>query len=100
MLSALQEVYGDTALKKSVVCDWFSQFKKGQETMEDDQRSRRPLTSRTKEMIEKVWQLIQCDWRMTIVELEQEVGISHGSIHTILSDNVKMRHVSAKFVLR
>jgi len=54
MLSALQEVYGDTALKKSVVCDWFSQFKKGQETMEDDQRSRRPLTSRTKEMIEKV----------------------------------------------
>ena len=37
---------------------------------------------------------------MTNVELEQEVGISHGSIHAILSDDVKMRHVSAKFVPR
>ena len=37
---------------------------------------------------------------MTIVELEQEVGISHGSIHAILSDDLKMRRVSAKFVPR
>ena len=51
-------------------------------------------------MIEKVQQLIQCNRRMTIVELEQEPGISHGSIHAILSDNFKMRHVSAKFVTR
>ena len=37
---------------------------------------------------------------MTIVELEQEVGSSHGSIHAILSDDLKMRRVSAKFVPR
>ena len=98
-LSALQQVYGDTALQKSAVYDWFSRFKNGQET-EDDQRSGRPSTSRTAEMTEKVRKLIQCDRRMTIVELEQEVGISHGSIHAILSDDLKMRCVSAKFVLR
>jgi hypothetical protein len=40
-------------------------------------------------MIEKVRQLIQCDRRMTIVELEQEVGISHRSIHMILSDDLR-----------
>jgi hypothetical protein len=70
MLSALQQVYGDTALKKSAVYDWFSWFKNGQ-------RSGRPSTSRTEEMIEKVRQLIQSDLRMAIAELEQEVGISH-----------------------
>ena len=100
MLLALQQVYGDTALKKSSVYDWFSQFKNGQEKLEDDQCSGRPSTSRTAEMIEKVRQLIQCDQRMTIVELEQEVGISQGSIHAILSDNLKMRRVSVKFVPR
>jgi hypothetical protein len=42
MLSALQQAYGDTALKKSTVYDWFSWLKNGQETLEDDQRSRRP----------------------------------------------------------
>ncbi|XP_033608995.1 uncharacterized protein LOC117282638 [Cryptotermes secundus] len=37
---------------------------------------------------------------MTIAELEQEVGISHRSNHAILSDDLKMRRISAKFVLR
>ena len=37
---------------------------------------------------------------MAIVELEQEVGSSHGSIHVILSDDLKMRRVSAKFAPR
>ena len=53
-LSALQQVYGDTALTKSAVYDWFSRFKKAQEALEDDQRIGRPSTSRTKEMTEKV----------------------------------------------
>jgi transposase len=99
-LSALQQVYGDTALKKSAVYDWFSRFKNGQEKLEDDQRSGRPSTSRTAGMIENVRQLIQCDRRMTIVELAQEIGISIGAIHAILSDDLKMRRVSAKFVPR
>ena len=37
---------------------------------------------------------------MTIAELEQELGITHGSSHAILSDDLKMRRVSAKFVPR
>jgi hypothetical protein len=53
-LSALQQVYGDTAPKESAVYNWFSQFKNRQEMLEDDQHSRRPLTSRTEGMIEKV----------------------------------------------
>jgi hypothetical protein len=52
-LSALHQVYGDTALKKSAVYDLVSRFTNGQE-MEDDQRSERPSTSRIKEMIERV----------------------------------------------
>ena len=80
-LSALRQVYGDTALKKSTVYDWFSQFKTGQETLEDDQRSGRPSTSRTEEMIGKVRQLIRCDQRMTIAELEQEVGTVTGHFY-------------------
>jgi ribosomal protein L31E len=99
-LSALQEVYSDTALKKFAFYNWFSRFKNGQEKLEDDQCSGRPSTSRAPEMIEKVRQQIQCGRRMTIMELEQEIGICHGSIHAILSNDLKMRRVSAKFVSR
>jgi len=37
---------------------------------------------------------------MTIVEVEQEVGISHRYIHAILSNDLKVSRVSAKFVPR
>jgi len=53
-----------------------------------------------KKWLKKCNNWFQCDRRMTIVELEQEVGISHGSIHVILSDSFKMRCVGAKFVQR
>jgi hypothetical protein len=54
---APQKVYSDTAQKKSANYDWFSQFKNGQE-IAGHQSSRRPSTSRTKEMTGKVQQLI------------------------------------------
>jgi transposase len=60
-LSVLQQVYGDTALRRSTVYGWFSWFKNGWEMLEDDKRSGRPSTSRIEEMIEKVGQLIRSD---------------------------------------
>jgi transposase len=54
MLSALKQVYGDTALNKSTVYNWVSRFKNGQEMLEDEQCSGRPSTSKTAEMIEKL----------------------------------------------
>jgi hypothetical protein len=51
-LSALQQLYGDIALKKSALYEWFSRIKNGQEMLEDDERSGRPSTSRTQDMIE------------------------------------------------
>jgi hypothetical protein len=44
-LQVLQKVYGDDALKKTVVYEWFNQFKNGQETLEDEPRTGRPSTS-------------------------------------------------------
>ena len=38
------------------------------------------------------------DRRITINEIVGEVGISTGSVHTILTEDLAMRRVSAKFV--
>ena len=65
----------------------------------ENERNGRPSTSRAEEMSENV-QLIQCNRRMTFVESEQEVGNSHGSIHVVLSDDLKMSRASAKFLPR
>jgi hypothetical protein len=38
------------------------------------------------------------DRRVTVRELAEEAGISTGSVHSILTDDLAMRKVSAKFV--
>jgi len=40
------------------------------------------------------------DCRVTVRELVEEVGISTGSVHSILTDDLAMWRVSAKFVLK
>ena len=38
-------VYGDNAVKKMAVCDWYNCFKSGRELLEDKPCSGRPSTS-------------------------------------------------------
>ena len=40
------------------------------------------------------------DRRVTVRELVEKVVISTGSVHSILTDDLAMRRVSAKFVLK
>jgi len=53
----LSTVYGDEALKKTAVYDWFKRFENGQESLEDEERSGRPPTSENDEQSKKfnIW---------------------------------------------
>ena len=58
---------------------WFSPFKAGRNSTDDDERSCRPVSSSTPEMIERVGQIIREDRRRTIDEVSMLVAISHGT---------------------
>ncbi|GFT54937.1 HTH_48 domain-containing protein [Nephila pilipes] len=75
--------------RKQAFYEWFSKFRGGYESLEDESHSGRPSTSSNERMVEQVKQLNRSDRRMAIDELVQEVGICHGSIYTILSDYLK-----------
>jgi hypothetical protein len=51
-------------------------------------------------MTESVRQIIREDRRRTIDEVSMLVGISHGTCHKILREDLKMRRVISKFVPR
>jgi len=51
-------------------------------------------------MIERVRQITCEDRRRTIDEVSRRVGISHGTCHKILTEDLKMRRVASKFVPR
>ena len=67
--------------------------------MEDEARSGCPLDATDKEMcIKKVRDLVHSDMQIQVEEIVQALGISHGSVSTILHDHFGMRKLKACWV--
>ena len=62
--------------------------------------SGRPSASKNEENIQKVWKMICSSRRLTVREVAKEAGISKTMCHEILTENLGMHCVAAKFVLR
>jgi len=99
-LEMLQQAYGDDAMGRSATFEWYSRFKNGRMSIEDDERSGRPCSSNTAENVERVRVAVHEDRRRTINDISDIVGISFGSCQKILTDDLKMRRIAAKFVPR
>ena len=87
----LKTAFGGEAMGRSQTLQWFSRFKAGRTSTDDDELSGRPVSSLTPEMIERVHQIIREDRRRTIDEVSMLVGISHGTCHKILTEDATCR---------
>ena len=70
----------------------------GRASVESDPRSGRPSTSQKEEVMDQVREKVLEDRRLTVQEIVAEVGISTGSVHSILTEDLNLRRASAKFV--
>ena len=82
----LTDVYGSSAPSYAQV------------SLEDEARSGRPLDATDEKMCKKVRDLVYSDRRIQVEEIAQALGISHGSISTILHDRLGMRKLTARLV--
>jgi AraC-like DNA-binding protein len=65
---------------------------------DSDQCSRRPSISRNPNVIENVHPLILEGHHLTVQEIADEVGISTGSAHSVVTENLHMCRMLAKSV--
>ena len=65
----LKTAFGEQAMGRSQTFQWLSRFKAGRTSTDDDERSGRPVSSSTTEMIERLRQIIREDRRRTIDEV-------------------------------
>ena len=65
-------MYGDDFFIKTNAFLWHRRFLEGRERLEDDNRERRPILSRTPEMIEKVRDFIAND-RNALLKIMEEL---------------------------
>jgi hypothetical protein len=94
----LKEAFGDHSLGQTQTYEWFKRFKKGRMSVDDDERSGQPSTGTTTENVAKVRETIREDQRCTIHDVCNIVGLSYGTCQRILSDELNMRRIAAKFV--
>ena len=86
----LKTAFRKQAMGLSKTFQWFSQFKAGRTSIDGDERSGRLVSSSTPEMIDRMLQIIREDRRRTIDKVSMLVGISYGTCHKILIEDLKM----------
>ena len=79
---------------------WVRKFKHGHMSIVDEPREGRPVSAITDEKVKLVKALVLEDRRLTIRELEEQTGLSHGSVVSILHDYLNMTKVSARWIPR
>ena len=94
----LADIYWSSAPSNALVKFWVGEFKRGRTSLEDEARSGRPLDATDEEMCKKVRDLVYSDRRIQVEEIAQALGISYGSVSTILHDGLDMRNQTARWV--
>ena len=84
----LTDVYGSAAPSYAQVKFWVGEFKRGRTSLEDEARSGGPLDATGEEICKKVRDLVYSDRRIQVEEIALALGISHGSVSTILHDRL------------
>ncbi|UYV69058.1 hypothetical protein LAZ67_6002200 [Cordylochernes scorpioides] len=96
----LNKAFPNDAPKRTTVFEWHSRFKAGRISIEDDPRQGRPKFQRTDENVQKITDLIKENPRTTLLELEQDTGISKTTIGRIVTEDLKLKKTPAKFIPR
>ncbi|UYV69698.1 hypothetical protein LAZ67_7000285 [Cordylochernes scorpioides] len=96
----LNKAFPNDAPKRTTVFEWHSRFKAGRISIEDDPRQGRPKFQRTDENVQNITDLIKENFRTTLLELEQDTGISKTTIGRIVTEDLKLKKTPAKFIPR
>lgn len=83
---------------RELVFKWHRRFKEGRTSIVDDERQGRPAMRH--KLIGDVRTVVNSDRRMTVREMADKLGASYGTVERILTQDLKMRKVSARWVPR
>jgi predicted HTH transcriptional regulator len=75
-----------------------AQFKRGDFSIRDGSRPRRPKKVTTPEIIEQIHELILKDCRISAKSIAEQLGISRERVGSIIHEDLQMRKLSEKWV--
>ncbi|XP_070381694.1 histone-lysine N-methyltransferase SETMAR-like [Dermacentor albipictus] len=90
--------FGNGAKSSTQIKEWYNRCKDGRISVESEPRSGRPSSCRNDQVIAEVNAVLKQGCRLTTREIAEEVGIRNFSAHSIMTEDLAMKRVAAKFV--
>ncbi|GFT44632.1 histone-lysine N-methyltransferase SETMAR [Trichonephila clavipes] len=97
-IEMLQKAFKDECMGKTQIKEWYGRFKNCRTSVDSDPRSGRPSTGTSSHNVERVRVAVEQDRRLTVRELEDEIRITKSTVWRILTENLGMTRVCAKFI--
>ena len=94
----IQKAFVDESMGITQIKEWYRRFRNGRTSVDSDPRSGRPSLTTIPENIERVRLAIKGDRRLTVRELENDLGIPKTTVWQILNKILGMTRVCAKFI--
>ena len=94
----LLTAFGASCMNRASVFEWHKRFKEGRESGRDDERCGRSKKVRTIEFIGQMKNFMDKDRCVSIETISAQFNVSGRTVHTIISEELKMRKICAKFV--
>ena len=92
------EVYGKECMPRTRVFECHRRFREGRTDVEDDERSRRPTTSKTTNNIREIENIVREDRRLSIRLIAERMSIDKETVWQVRHDNLHMTKVFAQVV--
>lgn len=96
----MDSIYGKSAPSFSTIKFWVAELKRGRTSLYDDERSGRPKTATSNDIVQKVHQLVLDDRRIKVREIAEAISISKERVCYILTQELNMRKLAARWVPR
>ena len=94
----LKEAYENKQISQASFYRWFNRFSDGHEEVEDEHRSGAPKIARNEKNIQKVEKLVMQDCRLSVRMISEIVGVSVGTVDTILTEDLKLHKIVPKIL--
>ena len=100
MYGMLQTAFRASCMNPASVFECHKRFKKGRESVRDDERCGRSKEVITPELIGQIKNFMDKDRHVSIETISAQFDVSVGTVHTIIHKELKMRKICVKFVPR
>ena len=94
----LHAAFPNIAPSRATVYRWFGEFRRGRESLEDEERSGRPQTAVTHENVIRVEAMVRDDPRVTYHDIERTLGIASPQVSEILHQQLRLRRLCSRWV--